>query len=88
MKGRNGSTSFLPSKGKGGFPRKNSSEQCLTKKQMNQIYDNVESGEEVRIRKLIWQNISHSPKPDTAVSSVNQYEKALLSERNMRRNDS
>ena len=88
MKGRNGSTSFLPLKRKGGFQRKISSEQCLTKEQTNQIYDNVESGEEVRIRKLIQQNISHSPKQDTPVSSVNQYEKALLSERNMRRSNS
>ena len=88
MKGRNGSTSFLPSKRKGGFQRKISSEQCLTTEQMNQIYDNVESGEEFRIRKLIQQNISNSPKQDMAVSSINQYEKALLSDRNMRRSNS
>ena len=72
MKGRNGSTLFLLSKRKGGFQRKILSEQCLTKEQTNQIYDNLESGEEVRIRKLIQQNISHSLKQDTAVSSVNQ----------------
>ena len=52
MKGRNGSTSFLPSKRKGGFQRGISSEQCLTKEQTKQIYDKVELGEKVKIRKL------------------------------------
>ena len=47
MKGRNGSTSFLPSKRKGGFQRKLSFEQCLTKEQVKYIYDKVETGEEV-----------------------------------------
>ena len=55
MKGRNGSTSFLPSKRKGGFQRKIPSEQCLTKEQIKQIYDKVELGEEVKIRKLVQQ---------------------------------
>ena len=41
MKGRNGTTSFLPLKGKGGFWRK-ISEQCLMKEQMKQIYDKIE----------------------------------------------
>ena len=49
MKGRNGSTSFLPSKGKGGFQRRLPSDQCLTKEQMKQIYDKVELREEVKI---------------------------------------
>ena len=88
MKGRNGSTSFLPSKRKGGFQRKISSEQCLTKEQTKQIYDNIETGEEVRIRKLVQQNISNSPKQEMFVSNVNQYEKVLLSDRNMRRSNS
>ena len=78
MKGRNGSTSFLPSKRKHGFQRKISSEQCLTKEQTKQIYDNVETGEEVRIRKLVQQNISNSPKQEMFVSNVNQYEKAII----------
>ena len=88
MKGRNGSTSFLPSKRKGGFQRKISSEFCLTKEQMQQIYDNIGTGEEVRIRKLVQQNISNSPKQETFVSNVNQYEKALLSDKNMRKSNS
>ena len=84
MKGRNGSTSFLPLKRKGGFQRKIPFEQCLTKDQMKQIYDKVETGEEVRIRKLVQQNISDSP---TQKVFVNQYENALLSDRNMRRSE-
>ena len=50
MKGRNGSTSFLPLKRKGGFQRKIPSEQCLTKEQTKQIYNKVELGGEVKIR--------------------------------------
>ena len=87
MKGRNGSTLFLPSKRKGGFQRKIPSEQCLTKEQTKQIYDTVEK-EEVKIRKLVQQNTSISPKKEMFVNDVNQYEKALLSDRNMRRNNS
>ena len=62
MKGRNGSTPFLPSKGKGGFQREIPFEQCLTKDQTKHIYDKVETGEEIRIRKLVQQNISDSLK--------------------------
>ena len=87
MKGRNGSTSFLPSKRKGGLQKKIPSEQCLTKEQTKQIYDKVELGEEVKIRKLVQQNTSISPKQVTFANDVNQYEKALLSDRNMRRSN-
>ena len=87
MKGRKGSTSFLPSKRKGGFQRKVPSEQCLTKEQTKQIYDNIEKGEEVKIRKLVQQNTSISPKQETFANDVNQYEKALLSDRDVRRNN-
>ena len=88
MKGRNGSTSFLPSKRKGGFQRPISSEHCLTKEQTKQIYDKIETGEEVRIRKLVQQNISDSPKQEMFVNNINQYEKVLLSDRNTRRSNS
>ena len=87
MKGRNGSASFLPSKRKGGFQRKIPFEQCLTKEEMKKNYDTVETGEEVRIRKLVQQNISDFPKQETFVTNINQYEKALLSDRNMRRSN-
>ena len=76
MKGRNGSTSFLPSKRKGGFLRRISSEQCLTKEQMKQIYDKIELGEEVKIANLDQRNTPISPKQVSFANDVNQYEKA------------
>ena len=50
-------------------------------------YDKVETGEKVRIRKLLQQNISDSPKQETLMTNINQYEKAILSDRNMRRSN-
>ena len=88
MKGRNGSTSFLPSRRKGGFQRKLPSDQCLTKEQTKQIYDKVELGEEVKIRKLVQHNTPISPKQEMFANDVNKYEKALLSDRNKRRSNS
>ena len=82
-----GSSSFLPSKGKGGFQREIPFEQCLTKDQMKHIYDKVETGVEIRIRKLVQQNIPNSPKQETFANNINQYEKALLSDRNTRRSN-
>ena len=87
MKGRNGSTSFLPSKIKGGFQIEIPFEQCLTKDQTKHIYDKIETGEVIRVRKLVQQNISNSLKQDTCANNTNQYEKALLSDRNMRRSN-
>ena len=87
MKGRNGSISFLPSKRKGGFQRKPSFEQCLTKKQTKYIYDKVETGQEVRIGKLVHQNNADSSKQGTFVNNINQYEKALLSDKNKKRSN-
>ena len=57
MKGRNGSTSFLPLERKGGFQR-NITNQYLTKEQAEQLYDKIETGEMVNIRKLNWHNPS------------------------------
>ena len=87
MKGRNGSTSFLPSKGKDRFQREIPFEQCLTKDQMKHIYDKIETGEEIRIRKLVQQNITDSPKQETFANNINQSEKVLLSDRNMRKSN-
>ena len=84
MKGRNGTTSFLPLKGEGGFQRE-ISEQCLTKEQMKQTYDKIEIGEMVKLRKLDQHDVPISPKQATFTNDVNQYEKALLSDRNMKR---
>ena len=87
MKGRNGSTSFLPSKRKGGFQREISSEQCLTKEQTKQIYDKIELGEKVKIRKLDQHYAPISPKKAMFLNDVNQYVKVLLSDRNARRSN-
>ena len=84
MKGRNGSTLFLPSKGKGGVQKEISS-QCLTKEQTKQIYDKIETGEMVKLRKLDSQDVHSSPKRATFTSNANPYEKALLSDRNMKK---
>ena len=82
MKGRNGSTSFLSLKKKGGFQSKIPSKLCLTKEQAKQIYDKIET-KEVKIRKIIQENTSISPKQVTSRNNVNQYEKDLLSDWNM-----
>ena len=87
MKGRNGSTSFLPSKRKGGFQKEIPFEQCLTKDQTKHIYDKIETGEEIRIRKLVQQNIPGSGKQDALASDVNQYKRALLNDRYVRRSN-
>ena len=52
MKGRNGSTSFLPLNKKCGFIPNAFSEKCLTKEQTKYVYDKVESGEELKVRKV------------------------------------
>ena len=88
MKGRNGSTSFLPLKKKGGFQGKIQSESCLTKEQAKQVYDKIESGEEVMIRKTMQQSTTKLPKQAKARKDVNQYEKTLMSDRNMVKSNS
>ena len=77
----------MPSKKKGGLQEKIPSELCLTKEQTKQIYDKIELGEEVKIRKLIQQNTSISPNQVIFANDVNQYEKALLSDRNMKKSN-
>ena len=52
----------MPLKKKGGLQGKIQSELCLTKEQAKQIYDKIESGDEVKIRKIIQQNTSILPK--------------------------
>ena len=84
MKGRNGSTSFLPSKRKGGF-QKEISEQCLTKEQMKQIYDKIETGEKIKLRKLDRQDVPSLSKQVRFTSDANPYERALLNDRNAKK---
>ena len=66
MKGRNGATSFLPLKKKGGLQGKIPSELCLTEEQAKKNYDKIESREEVKIRKITQQNTSILPKQVTS----------------------
>ena len=84
MKGRNGTTSFLPLRGQGGFQR-NISDQCLTKEQVNQLYDKIEIGGVINIRKLNRHNFSIPQMQATFINDVNQYEKALLNGKNMKK---
>ena len=78
----------MPLKKKGCLEGKIQPELCLTKEQAKQLYDKIESGEEVKIRKIIQQNTSILPKQVTFRKDVNQYEKALLSDRNMIKSNS
>ena len=52
MKCRNGSTSFLPLNKKGGLIKNVSSEKYLTEDQTKYVYDKVESGDEIKVRKV------------------------------------
>ena len=59
MKGRNGSTSFLPLNKKGGLIKEVPQKDYLTEDQTKYIYDKVGLGEEIRVRKVnqgIWNN--------------------------------
>ena len=84
MEGRNGTTSFLSLRGQGGFQR-NISDQCLTKEQAKQLYDKIEIGKMVKLGKLNWHNFSTPQRHAMFTNDVNQYEKALLSGRNMKK---
>ena len=84
MKGRNGSTSFLPSIRKGGFQEETLCGQRLTKNQTKYIHDKIETGKEIKIRKLVQQNIPGPVKQDKFIRNVNQYEKALQNDRYVR----
>ena len=84
MKGRNGPTSFLPSTRKGGV-QKEMSDQCLTTEQARQVYDKIETGEMVKLRKLDRQDVQNVLKQATLTGDANLYEKVLLSDRNLKR---
>ena len=51
MKGRNGSTLFLPLKKKGGLKNNEISEKFLTEEQAKYVYDKIESGDELWVGK-------------------------------------
>ena len=85
MKGRNGSTSFLPLNKKGGLITSVFSEKCLTEEQTKYVYDKVESGDELKVRKatLAIQSNPLQPKQVKERKDVNLYEKVLVSDINM-----
>ena len=84
MKGRNGSTSFLPLNKKGGLITNVFSQKCLTEEQTKYVYDKVELGDELRVRKVS-QNIQIKllpPKQLIERKDTNLYEKVLVSDVN------
>ena len=88
MKGRNDSTSFLPLKKKGGLNNKVMSEACLTVDQTKWDYDKIESGDELKIKKIVSQQSSPNlPKQVKERKDVNMYEKVLISDMNMIKNN-
>ena len=84
MKGRNGSTSFLPLNKKGGLITKVFSEKCLTEEHTKYVYDKVESGDELKVRKVNQdiQNKLLLPKQLIERKDTNLYEKVLVSDVN------
>ena len=52
MKGRNGSTSFLPLNKKGGLIKNVSSEKYLTEDQTKYVYDKIEFRDEIKVKNV------------------------------------
>ena len=77
MKGRNGSTSFLPLNNKGGLITNVFSEKCLTEEQTKYVYDKVELGDELKVRKVSphIQSKPLLPKQLKERKDINLYEK-------------
>ena len=87
MKGRNGSTSFLPLKKKGGLDSKVISEVCLTENQAKYVCDKIESGDELKVEKtVLQQSIPNLPKQVKERKDINMYEKVLISDMNTIKN--
>ena len=84
MKGRNGSTSFLPLNKKGGLITSVFSEKCLTEEQTKYVYDKVESGDEFKVRKVSQdiQNKLLLLKQLIERKDTNLYEKVFISDVN------
>ena len=64
--------------------RKDMLDQCLTMEQTKQIYDKIETGEKVKLRKLDRLDVRNTLKQATLTDDSNPYEKALLSGRNLK----
>ena len=63
MKGRNGSTAFLPLNKKGGLIKNVSAEKYLIEDQTKYEYDKVELGDEIKVRKEICPELQKLLKP-------------------------
>ena len=85
MKGRNGSTSFLPLNKKGGLITNVFSEKCLREEQTKYVYDKVALGDELKVRKVSphIQSKPLLPKQLKERKDTNLYEKVLVSNINM-----
>ena len=85
MKGRNGSTSFLPLNKKGGLMTNVFSDKFLTKEQTKYVYDTVELEYELKVRKaaLSTEGKLLLPKQIKDRKDINLYEKVLVSDVSM-----
>ena len=85
MKGGNGSTPFLPLNKKGGLITNVFSKKCLTEEQTKYVYDKVESGDELTVRKVSpdIQNKLLLSKQLKERKDINLYEKVLVGYINM-----
>ena len=89
MKGRNGFTSFLPLKNKGGLNNKMISGKCLSEEQAKYVYDKIESGDELKVGMAVPQQSNSSlPKQVKEKKDINLYEKVLISNMNTIKNKS
>ena len=88
MTGRDGFTSFLPLKKKGGLNNKVISEMCLTEEQAKYVYDKIEPGDKLKVRKTVLQSQSNSylPKQVKERKDINIYGKVLISNMNTIKN--
>ena len=86
MKGRNGSTSFLPLNKKGSLIKDELQRRYLTEDQTIYIYDKIELGDEIRVRKLnqeTQKNRTHPYKNLKGKEEINLYEKVLVSDKSI-----
>ena len=78
MKGRNGSTSFLPLNKKDGWINDELQKRYLTEDQTNYIYDKIESGDEITVRKIRQESQNYRTYLHKNLRGKDLYEKALV----------
>ena len=85
MKGKNGTTSFLPERQKGGKVRfseeityiPNKERMCLTKDQATQVYEEIEKNEPINIQ-IVSQKVKKEQIKEEDVDMIeNPYQKAI-----------